>query len=1634
MKNPTSSSHIKSEFHQEKLKERAVAEEKEEKEVEELEGIKDKSDIDTISVPVNVEEKVDDIIEPEDIRAQLKENLFDEDGYIKIGELEPIEIHTDAIEKIVGEFLQTEYFLFKFEHLDEIFIIFNVLMKFLSFDEIIARLDRFSEDKLREELENNISEIDVEYFRSTSYGFDLIVKLVSQFLGREKLIQFLLDIEDLEEFISKSYYEETEAPFNPTMMEIEHSLSEALRGDSQEVYNDSIAIINSSGMFFEHLRKKLLNTFRVNKYISLKLVGNRTNIYVNDQLFNQCKYLLLNIRTDKIREYDSIGSIDEAAEKLDPSMHGREGHHDIVPPETEFWGHCSNLQAWADNNYDTRLLHRNLAFPLLKRLTEVGDPKAREVFKNELSNRIKDGYLPVIEYLMAGGYLSHLSGADLDDLLDSFLNIDFKSSEYRPYYQYRGLTQHNLLEQFARMGSKRAKLMISEIMVKDLKTGDILVVQQYLNRDFIRHVGEHDINEIFKIVKDTVVNSQNQTVKLYVLKRFADLNVIKARAPLRKAILDRVEKANLTEMQSMISTGYFNYLGKNEVSTIFNDLDLEEEDWNINKLQLVGNFAALKIENANDLIKTGVKKILKTGDLRNVEHIIYQNYLRFFNREEIDDIFEILTSNNIFQTININLLTILKKFADQEVEKAKKRLNQYVKEKVKTASIYEYNQIIFQNYLRFLTENELKELFKEINYEGLFNQDINTSIRILERLKKIGLSNADQIIKDQLFDKLKHPNTRTLDQVLNKSSLKLFTNEDLKDLIKDKDSNLIEGLFKIAIAQSTRYNLRDKVVRFLKSIRAISGEALSNKIIGALKQTDIEMFSNFMRGKLITILSEEEKQKLLKDPNCLLSQFIVKYHEKEYHVDYNLELNLSNKGIQDLTEIKGLNNLKKLKALDLRNNNLDRIVGIGNLKELKKLRLRGNLINEDLIEHLGGLDRYGNAINPQKFVEYSRRIEAGDISHIVVGDKKIEIFSDELILKNMGITSIYDIKGIHKFNSLKKLDLSHNKLENIRGMQRLKSLKSLNLSYNKLNDVTGLDKLANLEELRLYGNGIHELKAELIPKNLKIIDLDSKRKLPDNRFLRFLLQTLTMEQLKQICRDHQIRGYSRYTRDRLVMFIIQSLSEEEIRTVISRLEIDIISTGINTAIRMINNQEREFLESYKITNTKKNEIELKFKGFSWEIKSYLSITPETINDPERDCDCRNGSSGGLCNHFWVGFIFSLKQGYFKLSEWTLTKLPLDLEEKLKPIKLITTKSGEKRLINEELDDSLLIENLNSRVFVHEADLTKLERRQYMWEDNIVTYYLSILKNVKISPDDKKEDITDVKSLVVRFSENMYKKFKLYDTKKVQLSGEVQKDPYIGLLLKNVFVLKGDMQQKLNLEKKEPKSIKRDVPKVEAEKEKRIKININEIRDGLGGNWWIHIQTKSLNLIERILVVEGYEVEEDDIIIHKEIVLGDRYPTTRYHLVQGNRTRLVESYQVKNVLIKGLINHVKKNKILPIGCMVTKSFKNGSIQINYNPSADISFALKVMPNTEGVANPLEFFEKAKTQKAPEKMQERVELEGDVANQWFIESYSDPNKRYKVTLYPNGRWACTCPHHVFRGAICKHINQIMRTKRN
>ncbi|MFX1302660.1 MAG: Rho termination factor N-terminal domain-containing protein [Promethearchaeota archaeon] len=304
----------------------------------------------------------------------------------------------------------------------------------------------------------------------------------------------------------------------------------------------------------------------------------------------------------------------------------------------------------------------------------------------------------------------------------------------------------------------------------------------------------------------------------------------------------------------------------------------------------------------------------------------------------------------------------------------------------------------------------------------------------------------------------------------------------------------------------------------------------------------------------------------------------------------------------------------------------------------------------------------------------------------------------------------------------------------------------------------------------------------------------------DNRtYLNFLLQYLNLDNLKQICRDFEIKGFSKLKKLELIDYILDSLAEEEYNELLQQKEIEIISNGIDLAIKKINGENRESIAEIKIVNPDDHEIELLFKGWNWEVQSFLSITPKNIDNPERDCDCRIGANMGFCSHFWIGFIFSLKQNWFKLKDWTLTAIPDDFEEKIKTIKLAGAQVGEKVekiqeaavLIDETSSGAKLMNFLNSSITVYEGEITEILERESEFQGNITRFFIASLKNIKFGPklkkasDYREEDIENVENLKVRISEKLQSENSFKKGDKINFNGKLDKDNFWGYIVKNV---------------------------------------------------------------------------------------------------------------------------------------------------------------------------------------------------------------------------------------------------------
>jgi len=143
-----------------------------------------------------------------------------------------------------------------------------------------------------------------------------------------------------------------------------------------------------------------MNKIVINEHLDVRIVRRKVHVFVDDVEFKQCMFLLFNPSAAT----EEVDSIDKAA--MLPGAKRGEGR-DVeesfgIPLEEQLFAHASNLIAWVEHGYDTRILHSNMAFPLLKELARVGDAKARRVLDAEVEERIREGFagsiLTILEF------------------------------------------------------------------------------------------------------------------------------------------------------------------------------------------------------------------------------------------------------------------------------------------------------------------------------------------------------------------------------------------------------------------------------------------------------------------------------------------------------------------------------------------------------------------------------------------------------------------------------------------------------------------------------------------------------------------------------------------------------------------------------------------------------------------------------------------------------------------------------------------------------------------------------------------------------------------------------------------------------------------------------------------------------------------------------------------------------------------------------------------------------------------------------------------------------------------------------------------------------------------------------------
>ena len=205
-----------------------------------------------------------------------------------------------------------------------------------------------------------------------------------------------------------------------------------------------------------------------------------------------------------------ITSIDEIADRFDGVWEEEDFELEDIPlsPKEMFLGHCSNLQAWVEHDYDTRILRSNLAFPLLKKLSDEGVPRAHIKLQEQILKRFQCGYFSVVIYLIEEKYHKLLEKEAIDTLMDSsrnFIKLIVNNYFEHPYYGWKAGYNplDHVLEELRKLSPEKYDQKIRKIFEQE----DFLTMYQLLP-------SYHIISALISILADPKINLLQKIVNL----------------------------------------------------------------------------------------------------------------------------------------------------------------------------------------------------------------------------------------------------------------------------------------------------------------------------------------------------------------------------------------------------------------------------------------------------------------------------------------------------------------------------------------------------------------------------------------------------------------------------------------------------------------------------------------------------------------------------------------------------------------------------------------------------------------------------------------------------------------------------------------------------------------------------------------------------------------------------------------------------------------------------------------------------------------------------------------------------------------------------------------------------------------
>ncbi|PEX93234.1 leucine-rich repeat domain-containing protein [Bacillus cereus] len=182
----------------------------------------------------------------------------------------------------------------------------------------------------------------------------------------------------------------------------------------------------------------------------------------------------------------------------------------------------------------------------------------------------------------------------------------------------------------------------------------------------------------------------------------------------------------------------------------------------------------------------------------------------------------------------------------------------------------------------------------------------------------------------------------------------------------------------------------------------------------------------------------------------------------------------------NVTDISAISELRYLKFLDLSSNQIESIQPVSNLENLDMLFLRDNKIADltplSQMKKIKTLDLIGNNIK-----DLTPLFTVSSVKELYLANNQISNLSGIEKLNNVkllwiGNNKLSDVEPISKMSNLIELEIADSELKDISPLSKLGKLQVLNLEENFISDISALGELKDLYEVNLAANEIFDIK------------------------------------------------------------------------------------------------------------------------------------------------------------------------------------------------------------------------------------------------------------------------------------------------------------------------------------------------------------------------------------------------------------------------------------------------------------------------------------------------------------------------------------------------------------------------------